>query len=653
MRRRAWIRSALLLGGVTSLLATGCGGGAPAVNRVVVVSFDTTRADRLGCYGYEDAETPNVDALAAEAALFDKAVSPVPTTLPSHSTMFTGVYPQDHGVRYNLVFRLGPDAVTLAETLRDAGFATAGFPASYVLGERFGLNQGFGTYSEPPAGDEAEEGLDSLNGVPAEKIVDRALAWLDAQADSNKQFVWLHFYDPHAPYSPPFPYSSKYRDRRYDGELAYADAHFGRLMQRLRTDPAWAHTMVVVVGDHGEGLYDHGERFHANLVYESTQHVPLIIRVPGGRALRLAEPVSLVDITPTVLDYVGIDSTTELRGISLRQGLEGDELPRRDIYFESLAGSLNYGWAEQRGLRYGDWKLIDSDDPELFDLASDPKELNNLADLESQRLEDLRATLSQLQEPLSGDGAAQPAYEPVTDPETEAFLASLGYVAGGAGGSATGAIQPRDQVDIEAELLKAQTSVADRDWVAVEEVCRYVLGRDERNKWALSNLSVAFMWTDRPVEAQDHALELIRIYPDNERGYTTAARAYKMQEQTRKSLEVLGRGLEKLPDSVGLRYLHLVAGFDLGIEDVCPNQVPLAVDQHPESGLIRMLRSRCEAIDGQAEQAMATLKEAVELGFTGVEQLEEAEEFSEVVQLEEFRTLIDSLETGPDSTNPE
>lgn len=637
---------AVLLGVLSCVLVAGCGGGGKSVDRVVIVSFDTTRADRLGCYGYERAATPHLDALADEAALFENAVSPVPTTLPSHSTIFTGTYPQDHGVRYNLVFRLGPEAVTLAETLREAGFATGGFPSAYVLGKRYGLEQGFDTYVDPPAGKGTTDDPDWQNGVPAGTIVDRALKWMDERDGAERQFMWLHFYDPHAPYQPPFPYSSNFRERPYDGELAYADAEFGRLMERLRSDPAWSRTLVIVVGDHGEGLHEHKERFHANLVYESTQRVPLVIRAPQGRARRVAEPVSLVDIMPTVLDYVGVETALDFRGFSLRGSVEGEQTPRKEIYFESLAGSLNYGWGELSGLRYGDWKLIDSDHPELFDLASDPGELNNLAELEAQRLADLRASLAELQEPLSGESTAQKAYEPITDPETEAFLASLGYVAGGFGGSTEGAAPPRYQIDLEPELLAGQRGVAEGDWAAVEEICRYVLGRDERNKWALNNLSAALMWTERYVEARDYALEMVRLYPDNEQGYIMAARAYRGEDETQKSREILGRGLEKLPDSEGLAYLYLVAGFDLEIDSVCSAEVSQAGARHPQSALVRVLRSRCEASSGQAELALATLKEAVELGFGGVKRLEEAVEFSEVIQMEGFRVLVDEEERG-------
>ena len=639
MNRKSWVRSAALLAGSIGVVATGCDGGAPTVSRVVIVSFDTTRADRLGCYGYEDAETPHLDVLADEGALFENAVSPVPTTLPSHSTMFTGVYPQDHGVRYNLIFRLGPEAVTLAETLREAGFATAGFPSAYVLGGQYGLNQGFDTYPEPPGGLRSRERPLAHNGDPAGTIVDRALAWLGRPHRRGSTVHVAPLLRPARTYLPPFPYSSTHRERPYDGELAYADAQFGRLMERLRADPAWDRTLVIVVGDHGEGLHEHGERFHANLVYETTQRVPLIIRAPSARAVRVGAPVSLVDITPTVLDYVGLDSSAEFRGVSLRGCVEGEATENRDIYFESLAGSLNYGWAELRGVRYGDWKLIDSNTPELFNLADDPGELNNLAELEVQRVEDLRASLSDLRQSLDGETAAQPFYDAIPDPEDEAFLASLGYVSGGAGGSVEGAPLPREQIDLEPELLAGQTSVAQRDWAAVEDICRYVLSRDARNKWALNNLSGALMWTDRHAEARDYALEMIHLYPDVEQGYIMAARAYRGAGDAGKSREILQRGLEKLPDSQGLSYLYLVAGFDLEIDSVCTDEVPEAIEKHPRSALIRVLLARCEAMRGMPEKSLATLKEAVGLGFVGVRRLEEAAEFSEVVQMEEFREL--------------
>ena len=351
-RARRWLPALLLI-------AAGC--GSADVERIVVVTFDTTRASRLGCYGHELAETPNLDAFAAESVLFERAVSPVPTTLPSHSTMFTGVYPQDHGVRYNLLFRLGPEALTVAEILGAEGFATGGFPATFILDERFGLNQGFDTYANAPRPDDGGTSHRTAIMRSASDGVDLALDWLSSR--QGKVFAWLHFYDPHWPYTPPFPYSSRFRDRPYDGELAYTDSQFGRFIKALREDPSWDRTAVIVAGDHGEGLYEHDERFHATLVYETTQHVPLIVRTPDSRAGRIAEPVGIVDLTPTILDLAGVDPPEDLRGVSLVPALRGTEPERRDLYFESHAGSLSYGWERLSGLRYGRWKLIDSSTP--------------------------------------------------------------------------------------------------------------------------------------------------------------------------------------------------------------------------------------------------------------------------------------------------
>ena len=200
--------AAALLGAVAFGALAGCDGHRLAT-RIVILTLDTTRADRLGCYGYADATTPNLDRLAGEAVLFENAVSPVPTTLPSHSTMFTGLYPQDHGVRYNLTFRLAPGAETLAEVLHDAGFATAGFPAVFIVGRKFGIEQGFDTFGETPDPRAAKRDPTLHAGIRAAEGVDRALTWLDAQPTDGKQFLWLHFYDPHVPYTPPFPYASQ------------------------------------------------------------------------------------------------------------------------------------------------------------------------------------------------------------------------------------------------------------------------------------------------------------------------------------------------------------------------------------------------------------------------------------------------------------
>ncbi len=618
------------------------------MSRVIIVTLDTTRADRLGCYGHELADTPNLDALAAQAALFENAMSPAPTTLPAHSTLFTGYYPQDHGVRYNLIYRLGPDAITLAETLREAGFATGGFPASYIVASRFGLDQGFETYPDPPGGPGQMDHPQAVGGLRAGEVTDRALEWIDAQGDEARLFAWVHFYDAHAPYEPPFPYSDTYRDRPYDGELAYADAQFGRLLEHLRTSPHWDETLLIVVGDHGEGLHEHRERFHANLVYQSTVDVPLIVRAPRGSPRRVEEPVGLVDIMPTVLDFAGLPSSRASRGTSLRPAIEGRRIGQREIYFETLAGALNYGWSELKGVRWGSWKLIDSDEPELFDLAEDPHETDNLAGREADRVEQLRELLGVLAEPSDDEQrTAEQAYDAVLDAETEAFLASLGYVGSGAGSSAQGAKHPRHVIDLEPELLAAQMAIVDRDWAALEDVCRYVLERDPKNKFGLNNLVSALLATGREAEAEEFAAAYLDYYPESERGYTLLAQVLKTLADTMRAYEVLVRGLDVIPDSEALRYLSIVAAFDLELHDVCSERVPAAVEQHERSGRMRVLRARCQLTDGDPQAVVATLREAADLGFRDFEALEQSEVFETIVELPAYTQLVESLRPQP------
>ena len=634
---RATLVAALVLAGLPA-----CSGPRTAT-RIVIVTLDTTRADRLGCYGYAPTATPHLDRLAAEAVLFENAVSSVPTTLPSHSTMFTGLYPQDHGVRYNLVFRLATSAETLAEILHDAGFSTAGFPATFIVGRKFGIAQGFDTFFDPPEGIGASPDASAHAGLPAATGVDRALAWLADRPHDERQFLWLHFYDPHMPYAPPFPYSSQYRDRPYEGEIAYMDTQFGRFVDALRASSHWPDTLLIVAGDHGEGLYEHKERLHGSLIYESTQHVPLIVRAPRARASRVGEPVGLVDLFPTVLDYAGL-APRNGRGQSLRPLIERRADGRlRDLYVESLAGSLNYGWAELRGVRHGPWKLIDGPEPELYRLDQDPKEAANLAVREPERLSEMRAALAQIALPLAGAQASEPALDAVLDPATERLLASLGYVAGGAGGSAAGAPSPRDVIDVEAELLAGQSALAEGAWSQVEDVCRYVLRRDPTNKWSLVSLAATLVHTARPREAETIAAELLRLYPDADQAYFQLAQALKAQSRESSAQDVLDRGVEALPDSEMLAYYRLVNAFDLARAGLCDQAVPAAVAKFERSGTIRVLLARCQARAGQPDAALSTLGEAVDRGFSQVERLSEAAEFRDLASRAEFRALVERV----------
>ncbi len=625
---------------VLMLLAVGCA-EKPEIERVVVVTWDTTGADRLGPYGYAGGTTPALDRFAGDSVVFDRAVSPVPTTLPSHATMFTGLYPQDHGVRYNLVFKLDDSAETLAEILSREGYTTAAFPSTEVLGRRFGLDQGFEHWDQLDIKAAEVNRFRAMAGGtrPAGDGVDAALEWMEGQGD-QKVFVWLHFYDPHHPYRPPFPYSSQYVNHPYDGEIAYTDAQFGRFYDALREDPAWSKTLLVVAGDHGEGLQRHRETWHSYLVYETTQHVPLMIHAPGISARRVAEPVTLADLTPTVLDFVGAERLASSRGISLRPAMRGKKPADRFVYFESHAGKLNYGWQELKGVRFQNWKLIESSEPELFDLDTDPGETNNLAAADPDRVHRFRAELQRVEASILDETMASKTDRQLS-PEQQAEFAALGYVMGGGGGSAVeGAKRPQEMIDAEFEIARAGNAIRRGDWAQVQEVCGYILERDPSNKWALTNSSLASMNLGRPEDAVAPSKRLVELYPDNANSYSTHGRALSEVGRAAEAYELLLLAREAVEDSEAVGYFLLVAGFDAG-EPVCDGLVDETLGKYPKSARTHVLKSRCDLRGpGGVEAAIQTLANAVQLGYKGVELLERFEEFEPVVQDPRFELLI-------------
>jgi arylsulfatase A-like enzyme len=376
---------------------------------VVIVTLDTTRADRLTPYGFMDASMPHLERLAREGVVFDRAVTPAPLTLPAHASLFTGLYPHHHAVRDNAGRPLAGSFTTLAETLRSHGFHTSAFVGSVVLASDRGLSQGFEKYGDVPAGRQRR----------ADSVIGDAIEWLE-EVDAAPFFLWAHLYDPHLPYDPPEPFRSRYLDS-YVGEIAYADAQLGRLIESLERRGLLDRTMVIVAGDHGESLGDHGERDHGMLLYEGVLRVPLIARVPGVRARRVPSIVRLIDVMPTVLDRLDLDGP-RTDGISLSGMMEGRE---RERELEALSESLypvRFGRAAIRAWRDGRFKLIDASPAELYDLERDPFEQRNLS-------EDRPVLARLLMERIRGAGGRLTAAPPPSAPSAELKerLAALGY----------------------------------------------------------------------------------------------------------------------------------------------------------------------------------------------------------------------------------
>ena len=403
------------------------GGGRP---NLLVVTLDTLRADRVGCYGYAPARTPRLDALAARGLRFAQATTVTPLTLPAHSSLFTGTFPPFHGVRDNGGFYLGEDQLTLAEVLRGRGYRTGGFISAFVLDSRWGIQQGFDRYFDDFDLTKFEKaaGMDAIQR-PGGETVDEALRWL--QEDGARPFfAWVHLYDPHAPYTPPASFGALYPrtvSGAYDAEIAATDVQVGRLLDALEAAGQLANTVVAVLADHGEMLGEHGEPTHGFFIYDAAVHIPLILAGPGIPAAVVADQVRIVDVMPTALELLGVASPAAVQGASLLPLARGQRLDLQ-AYSESWYPRYHYGWSELVSVQDGRFKLIRAPRAELYDLAQDPGELADLSGRDPRRTAGLRRSLEDMAARIAG---AQPAKGPqAIDAETAERLEALGYVGG-------------------------------------------------------------------------------------------------------------------------------------------------------------------------------------------------------------------------------
>jgi arylsulfatase A-like enzyme/Flp pilus assembly protein TadD len=422
----------------------------------VLVTIDTLRADRLGCYGNTRVATPAIDRLAREGTIAINAAAHVPLTRPSHLSMFTGRYPASLGIRDNISPAFVATTIpTLAEILEKAGFTTAAFVSSIVVSRQSGLHRGFQTYGDRFAGDRPDEIFLNTIQKSGDDTTREALDYLtrahgDPSRSAARHALWIHLYDPHDPYEPPEPYATRYAGRPYDGEVAWTDELVGRIRSALEQSGLLASTLLVVTSDHGEGLDEHDEPAHGFFVYETTLRVPLVMRGPGVAAGARFEPVvRLVDLFPTTLDLLGVPIPQDitLEGRSLAAAVRGGKLDTEAPSFgESLVPLIHYGWSDLRSIRDGRWKYILAPRPELYDLAVDPGERSNLVDAQPNRARALRAALeSELRKERAAarDG---PAVAPVP-PDLLEKLGALGYVSAGppSASRASGA-DPKDKI---------------------------------------------------------------------------------------------------------------------------------------------------------------------------------------------------------------
>ena len=414
---------------------------------VLLITIDTLRADRLGVYGYDGVQTPNIDRLAVEGIRFEQVTTTVPATLPAHASIMTGLQPFEHGVRSNGAFMLRDDVKTLAEQFVAAGYVTGAFIGTVVLDAQFGIAQGFEKFDGLAPYQRVTE--DMSGERPGESVVEEASMWIRSQ--STPFFAWVHMYDPHDPYDAPEPFGSRYANSPYDGEVAYVDAMVGQLRQVLEESSAADNTLIVLTSDHGEGLGDHGEQTHSFFIYDSTVRVPLIFwapgEVPGG--IVAMNRVGVIDIFPTVLTMAGLPIPSN-SGVDLSRHFSDQEWFARAIYSESLIPYLDFGWSELRALIDGNYKYIAAPEPELYDLEADPGETKNLVNTDTELAAMMHGALQKF---VSQDDVSMLEGE-IVDAESLAALQALGYLSGRGGGRDRRDTDPKSMIETHETFVR-------------------------------------------------------------------------------------------------------------------------------------------------------------------------------------------------------
>ena len=611
----------------------------PEPTNVVLITVDTLRVDRVGAYGSTRGLTPRMDKFASESILFEQAYTTVPLTAPSHATILSGKYPIVHGLRNNGSEVLSDEETLLPEILKERGFRTAAIVSALVLASSFGLNQGFDLYYEEDiTGSESGHGL-WYDQRPANLTVDRALAWLEAESD-RPFLLWVHLFDPHDPYAAPSPFKERYQTTPYDGEVAFTDSQIGRLLDGIERLGLYDNSMVVLVADHGEGLGDHGERFHAIFVYDTTMQIPLMVRLPGGQrgGTVVSDLVSTIDITPTILDTMNLPIPDAMDGLSLLEAMRGARVPARSLYLESIYPSSSYGWAPVRSLRGPAWKMIDLPQPELYHLADDPTESTNLNAREPGRMDDMKQELSLVKTGM--ETIARATQTATIDDETRDRLMSLGYIAGQQSSvRRDNEPDPKDMIFMTTPLKIAGIKVEQGEFADAEEIYTKALEVDPDNKIALAKMARAIAGQKRFDEAAvyyEHALE---TYPDSEEFYRAYGWMLLNAGRLGPAESVFARGANALPESGHIHFLLGHTMFLGGKWSAAAQELDVATRLTPRASRPYYLLSICRLQEGNRSGALEALEEYLERD-QDVETLFNDPYFTLIRDLPEFQNLV-------------
>lgn len=557
--------------------------GAAGRFNVLLLTLDTTRPDHIGCYGYSGARTPVLDGLAEEGIRFADAVVETPSTLPSHTTMLTGLIPPHHGVRNNGQYYLEQDKTTLAEVLRAHDYETAAFTSAFVLDSRYGLNQGFDLYDDNIGKAHSMVFSENANQRSGADVTNSFLHWLETRDQSRRFFSWVHYYDPHAPYRPPSPFAEEFAGRPYDGEIAYTDSQIGRLLQALEEKGLRQNTLIMVASDHGDGMGDHGESTHARFIYESVMHGVLILACPGlfqGPYVVDDALVCTADIFPTIIELLGIKDAPAVDGISL---LHAATMHNRLVYMDSIAPYLENGWSPLYGLRRHTDKYILAPRPEYYDLVKDPGELHNIYESVSGAQ---RQACDELVQALADRLAAGPPLGDVVaaagqpDPEALRRLQSLGYVGTkNVDGSESELPDPKDMIKVVTDLNEAQTLIENGQYEQGLALVKKLTALSDCDHDVLHQMGIAYLRLGREDDAEQAFLSANQCRPDVD--------SFLLLGQIQIKQHRFDEAGEMLDQAAALDPLH--GGIDIARGDL------LALQRHPRDAI--KAYERAEQVD--------------------------------------------------------
>ncbi|HET8922733.1 MAG TPA: sulfatase-like hydrolase/transferase [Candidatus Acidoferrum sp.] len=609
---------------------------------VFLITIDTLRADHLHCYGYDQIQTPALDQLTKQGIRFTQAFTPSPITNTSHTSILTGLLPSSHGVS-DFGIPLAASHPTLAELLENRGYQTAAFIGAVILDSKTlapGLDRGFNFYDNFPEHSEAKShwGRIERRGMD---VVQRTEAWLTAHP-TGSHFVWVHLYDPHDPYEPPPPYSEIYKDRLYDGEIAYADSALGHFLAHLKKQNRFDGALIIVVGDHGEGLGEHHEDTHGIFLYDSTTHVPLIVKLPNGRATgrEVVEQVRTMDIMPTILDLLDIPLPTELDGASLRPLLLGTGgLPLTVIGETDYP--LRFGWAPLRSIRQEGSKFVEAPRPEFYDLHSDAGELHNHYAPWDATVQKLRKTLA---ESNAKSRVIKKNSPTAVSPSTIDELHALGYLGAADAGSSTNVPEPsllpdpKDKIEeqnlLHTAMLASEDGHTDKARAALEKLLQI----DEMSFVGLSHLGHVELISGNYSKAASYLQRARELRPDDAIAAFDFGQALEHGGDLSGARDALNASLKLDPNQYAARLLLGHVYFLMNDPTAAQDQLEAAAILKPQSvevwveiGKVLIAQKKfAEAVE-QLEQTVETddnnpeLFEVLAQAYTGLGKPQEAQ----------------------------